>query len=386
MSFYSEDYAYNKLLKKIGGPGWVSKSSLLRVVIPIFVCWLPLAVITIFNHTFWTGNASTSFISNLDTQARLLISMPILILAQRIIMPKLDLVLGQFVNSGIVRSEERGIFDEIIKRKSRFLSSGWTDLAIFVFCYAHSLFMGFIYNPDLSLHTWNTLSTGGEIIPSFAGWWSLLVSRPAVLFLFYRWLMYIIVWTIILRKISKLNLNIYTVHPDLSGGLGFLGYSIRYFTPVAFAISAAVAGRMIDAILIGGSHVSDLKISFLIYFVIITLLFAAPLLSFISKLINARDKAIFENNDFANGLFRELQKKTSKDFDKVSAEDLTIPDYSATADFSSVINNTLKMRFVPFGLKDFIALWVMTALPFIFVVLVEVPLFELVKKVLNLIA
>jgi hypothetical protein len=44
------------------------------------------------------------------------------------------------------------------------------------------------------------------------------------------------------------------------------------------------------------------------------------------------------------------------------------------------------MRFVPFGLKDFIALWVMTALPFIFVVLVEVPLFELVKKVLNLIA
>jgi hypothetical protein len=42
------------------------------------------------------------------------------------------------------------------------------------------------------------------------------------------------------------------------------------------------------------------------------------------------------------------------------------------------------MRFVPFGLRDLIPLWLMTAVPFVFVVLVEVPFFELVKKMMNL--
>jgi hypothetical protein len=384
MSFTSDDYAYNKLLTKIGITGSGSKATLLKVLIPLSVCWLPLAVITIFSRTFWTGDSSTSFISNFDTQVRLLISMPVLILAERRIITRLGLILDQFVNSGIIRTEDRSTFREIIGRKTRFLNSIWTDLAILAFSYSHTLLMGFVEDPAGGIITWTTLSHGGETGLSLAGWWSLIVSRPLVLFLFYRWIMRIFVWALLLRKISKLNLNIYTVHPDLSGGLGFLGYSIRYFAPVALAISAAVAGRMIDAILIGGAHVSELRIYALLYFVVITLLFAFPLVSFTPVLINARDNDMFENNDFANGLFRELRKKTSKDYDKVSAEDLTLPDYSATTDLSSVINNTLKMRFVPFGLRDLIPLWLMTALPFIFVVLVEVPFFELVKKMLNL--
>jgi hypothetical protein len=244
--------------------------------------------------------------------------------------------------------------------------------------------MGFVEDPDRASLTWNIIRTGGGTSLSLAGWWSLLVSRPLVLFLFYRWVVRVIVWALLLRRISKLNLNIYTVHPDLAGGLGFLGYSIRYFAPVALAISTAVAGRMIDAILIGGAHVSELRIYALLYFVAMTLLFASPLMLFTPVLLSARDNAMFENSDFANGLFRELQKKTSKNYDQVSAEDLSLPDYSATTDLSSVINNTLKMRFVPFGLRDLIPLWLMTALPFIFVALAEVPFFELVKKMLNL--
>lgn len=384
MSFTAENYAYNKLLTKIGITGSGSKATLLKVLLPLSVCWLPLAVITIFNSTFWTGDSSTSFISNFDTQVRLLISMPILILAERTIIPRLGLILDQFVNSGIIRTEDRSTFQEIIDRKTRFLNSIWTDLAILAFSYSHTLLMGFVENPDAGLITWTTVSHGGETGLSLAGWWSLMVSRPLVLFLFYRWIMRIFVWALLLRKISKLNLNIYTVHPDLSGGLGFLGYSIRYFAPIALAISTAVAGRMLDTFLIGGSHIADLRIYFLLYFVVITLLFTFPLMFYSSVLIKARDKAIFENNDFANGLFRELQKKTSKDYDQVSAEDLTLPDYSATTDFSSVINNTLKMRFVPFAIRDLIPLWAMTSLPFLFVALVEIPFFELVKKMLNL--
>lgn len=384
MSFASEDYAYNKLLRKIGITGGGIKATFLRVAIPLSVCWLPLAVFTILSRTFWTGDSSTSFISNFDTQARLLFSMPILILAERTILPKLGLIVDQFVNSGIIKNEDRGPCREIIARNTRFMNSNWTDLVILAVSYTHTLMMGFVEDPDRVILTWSIVSTGGEARLSLAGWWSLLVSRPLVLFLFYRWVVRVIVWALLLLRISKLNLNIYTIHPDLAGGLGFLGYSIRYFAPVALAISAAVAGRMIDTILIGGAHVSELRVYALLYFVVITLLFTFPLMLFTPVLLNARDNAMFENSDFANGLFRELRKKTLKNYDQVSAEDLSLPDYSATTDLSSVINNTLKMRFVPFGLRDLIPLWLMTAIPFIFVVLVEVPFFELLKKMMNL--
>jgi len=123
MSFTSEDYAYNKLLRKIGITGGGIKATLLRVAIPLSVCWLPLAVFTIFSRTFWTGDSSTSFISNFDTQARLLFSMPILVLAERRILPRLGMIVDQFLNGGTIRREDRGAFGEIIARNTRFMNS-----------------------------------------------------------------------------------------------------------------------------------------------------------------------------------------------------------------------------------------------------------------------
>lgn len=382
---FFENYSYNKLLAKMGITGDKPYDNILKVLIPLAICWLPLVVITLINGTFWTGDSRTSFISNLDTQTRVLISVPIMILAERIIMPKLGNILAQFIKSGIVRAIDQEAFNHIVKQKTRFLNSPWTDLTILAVSYAHVLLTGFVESPDEALLSWQFVNAGMGTNLSLAGWWSLLLTRPAVLFLFYRWLVRIFVWAILLREISKLKLNIYPVHPDLSGGLGFLGYSIRYFTPVAFAISASVAGRMIDSILIGGSHLDELRVYAFLFLLLITLLFTLPLMSFTASLMRARDKAIYENNDFANGLFRELQLKMSKDFDKVDAEDLQAPDYSASADLSSVIGNALKMRFIPFDLRDLIPLWLATAAPFVFVAAAEVPVVDLVKKLLNLI-
>ncbi len=359
--------------------------NILKVLIPLAICWLPLAVITLINGTFWTGDSRTSFISNLDTQTRVLISVPIMILAESIIMPKLGNILAQLVKSGIVRAVDRDRFNHIVKQKARFLNSPWTDLTILAVSFAHVLLAGFVESPDDALLSWQFVNAGMGTHLSLAGWWSLLLTRPVVLFLFYRWFIRIFVWAILLREISKLKLNIYPVHPDLSGGLGFLGYSIRYFTPVAFAISASVAGRMIESILIGGSHLDELRVYAFLFLLLITLLFTMPLMSFTSALMRARDRAIYENNVFANGLFRELQVKMSKDFDKVDAEDLKAPDYSASTDLSSVIGNALRMRFMPFDLKDLIPLWLATAAPFVFVAAAEVPVADLFKKLLNLI-
>lgn len=384
MDFSIENNAYDKLLSKAGITGDGPKVQFSKVLIPFAVCWLPLAIITLLQNNFWTGDTTNSFITSFDTQARFLISMPILILAEKIVTARLGLILGQFVNSGIIIKEERAAFDEIINRKMRFLRSNWTKLAILAFCYIH-VFLVIFYESEYtsSMLSWQTKMVDGETMLNFAGKWSVLISRPFILYLFYRWFLGVFVWGLMLRKISSLNLNLFAVHPDLAGGLGFVGYAVRYFSPFAFAISATVAGNMADLILLEGFHLDNLKYPFLGYIIFITLLFTIPLLSFTSKLVKAREESIFENNDFANGIFRELRKKFAKGYEKVNEKDLLSPAFSAAGDLSAVLDNALKMKFVPFTIKDIIPLWITTAIPFLAVIVLEIPASELFDKLIS---
>lgn len=383
MEFSFEDHAYNKALNKLGNLWGGSKLKLNRVLIPILICWVPLAIITLMQGTFWTGETDNSFITNFDTQARLLVSMPIFLLAEKPISRKLGLILGQFLNSGIIIKEEKQIFQRIIQKRVAFLKSHWTDIAVLVLCYVHVISVLLYESEYTSMLSWQMVMSDGEEALNFAGKWSALVSRPFMLFLFYRWFLRIIIWGIILRKISKLNLNLFAVHPDLAGGLGFLGYSLRFFAPVAFAISATVAGNMADFMLIEGLHLDDVKIPGFLYLIFITLLFALPLLSFTSNLAATRERSVFENYDFANGLYREFRKRLTKGFEKVTLEDLKAPDFSAVGDFNAVMENSLKMKYAPFILKDLFPLWVAALMPFLGVVLLEIPVSELFQKLIS---
>ena len=288
------------------------------------------------------------------------------------------------MNSGIVAREDNKEFLQIIQKRTQFLKSHWTDFVVFAICYIQTFVVLSYESTSTQLISWQLNMIDGEHTLNFAGIWSQFIAKPFLLFLFYRWLLRIIVWGMILRKISNLNLNLFAVHPDLCGGLGFLGYSIRYFSPIAFAISATVAGNMADFMLIEGIHLAELKYTIAGYFLLITLLFALPLFSFISKLIDAREKSIFENYDFANGMYRELRKHFKKGYENVNTQDLTLPYYSSAADLNSVIENALKMKFLPFTWKDMIPIWIMAGIPFLGVVIIEIPVAELFRTIISL--
>jgi hypothetical protein len=385
MEFSFEDNAYTKLLIKIAGNSKVIKVSFLRIFIPFLVCWLPLAIMTLINGTFWTGKISTSFITSFDTQTKLLISMPLFILAQKLVSSKLRNIVNQFISSGIVTKEDNQKFKKIIYNQLRFLKSKWTNLTLFLICYLQVYLVLSYESTNTSFFTWQLEYSDGEASLNMVGKWATLVSRPFVLFLFYRWLLSILVWGNTLRKISNLKLNLYPEHPDLSGGIGFLGYSFRYFTPVTFAISVAIAGNMADFILIEGMHIVDLKIHALVYFIFISLLFILPMMSFTLKMLEAKETSIYENNDFGNGMYRELHLKIKKGFNEVTSEDIDSSAYSAISDYNALVNNVLQMKFLPFTLKDIIPIWFTTALPFLAVLLLEIPFAEIIKDFLQIV-
>ncbi len=383
MEFSFEDHGYNKLIIKAGIAGNGIQAQIFRAFVPVVICWIPLAIFTAFDHTFWTGDITTSFITSFDTQLRFLISLPIFILSDRMVTPKLELILQQFMSSGIVTKKENEEFLQIIKKRTRFLKSHWTDLAVLVICYIQAFVVLTYESTYTNLIPWQMELIEGEPKLNFAGYWITLIGRPFILFLFYRWILRIIVWGTILRRTSRLDLNLFAIHPDRCGGLGFLGYSIRYFSPVAFAISVTVAGNISDFMLIEGIHLAELKYAIAGYFLLITLIFTLPLIPFIRKLIDKREKSIFENNDFANGMYREFRKQLSKGYEKVNNDDLRLPYYSSICDLNGVMENALGMKFMPFTIKDLIPLWVMSGIPFIGVVIIEVPVAELFRTIIS---
>lgn len=387
MDLSFETNAYNKLIHKSGVPLLGTKGELLKILIPLAVCWLPLAIITLIHHTFWTGNITASFITTFDTQIRLLIVLPVFLLVEKTVGTRLGLILNQFSSAGIIKISEIERFENIVKKNTRFLKSNWTDLAVLVICYAQVYLYVTQLNesPQISLPAWQLhLNEDGKQVLNIAGWWSILISRPFVLYLSYRWLLRILVWGKVLFNISSLDLNLFPQHPDLSGGMGFVGYSLRYFAPVAFGISAMLAGTMADLIITSGYHVTDFRLIAGSYLVFITLILILPMVSFISKLIAAREQHIFENNDVANGLYHNLRTKWSKGYYDIKQSDLEEPDFSTVTDMSSIVNNVLQMKALPFTVKDILPLWIVAAIPFVFVMAIEVPVSEIVKKLMSM--
>jgi hypothetical protein len=381
--FLFEGSPYGNFLQRLGIGGKSNRDVVIRVVAGVLVCWLPLAVLSWMHGTFWTGEVSTSFIANMDTQTRLLVAMPIFIVAEKLVSSKLALTLGQFIRSGVVDREDREQFESIIEQRTAFLKSRWTDIVIIAICYAQVLFLYFYERDYTSLLSWQLEGKGAGTGLNTAGFWSTLVSRPFLSFLFYRWILRIVVWGLILFRISKLKLKLFPANPDRVGGLWFLGYSIRHFSPVAFAISAAVAGSMADFVLIEGAHVQELRVPAAIYLVIITLLFALPLLSFSGKMVDARIQFIFEANSYTNGVLREIKQVISPNYNRVTGEELGRREFTTAHDLTLLMSRALQMRFLPFTLMDLLPLLVTAALPFLGVMLVEVPFMEVINRVMK---
>lgn len=292
--------------------------------------------------------------------------------------------MAQFKNSGIVKTEQHDLLDNISAKSKAFLSSKWLDFAVFAFCYLQVVLILTFEKENTFLLTWQINNSNETVVLSHAGWWNFLIGRPLVIFLFYRWIIAIVAWGFVLRKISKLDLELFPMHPDCVGGLGFLGYAIRYFSPITFAISASVSGSLMDMILIEDMSLSELKVPVFGFFILITLLFTYPLLWFTKKLIDAREKSVFDNDDFANGMLREFKNKTSKKYHEVEPEDLQSPIYSSVSDLSSIMNNALNMKFLPLSLKDLVPLWVSILIPILFVISLEIPLNQLIKEIFSL--
>jgi len=231
-----------------------------RVLAVALLAWLPLLLLATAQGQLLQG-AAVPFVRDIEVHVRLLVVIPLLLVAEVGARNFLPTVVQEFRQRNLLPSGALARYDAAVAAASRLRNSAWAEVALIVLVYA--VFMGVVWRQYGSLYasTWYaaTTSEGSQLTP--AGYWYFFVSLPIVQFLLLRWYLWIFAWARFLWQVSRIRLDLMATHPDRAGGLGFLESSGHIFGMVAVAHGAVAAGPFASMILFRGAALPKVEVT-----------------------------------------------------------------------------------------------------------------------------
>jgi hypothetical protein len=352
-----------------------------RIVAITLLAWLPLLVLSALEGRAF-GDGGISFLEDLDAQVRLLVALPLLILAEKIVHERLRPAVTLFVEKGIVRPKDRPRFDGIVSSTMRWRNAVVVELGLlaFVFSGGHT-----IWAERLAVHgpTWFVGPADARLGLSRAGLWYVWISLPIVQFLLLRWWYRLILWCRLLFLVSRLDLDLSPSNPDRAGGLGYLGTSAAAFAPFLTAQSAIVSALVAGRILQHGAHLLDFKLELGGFLVFALLQALGPLMVFAPTLLEARRRGLRQYGVLADRYVKEFDRKWIHGGAAPDEPLVGSADIQSLADLANSFDVVQGMRPFPFGKETVIPLAVTVVLPGLPLVLTVIPLEELIKRLLG---
>jgi hypothetical protein len=351
----------------------------------VAITWVPLVVLGAVQGLAWGPSRAQSVLLDPMILARFLAALPILIISSGKCSQIVNAVGGHFLEAGLVTEAELGHFSTIVSSQIKLRNSRAANWICVVLACVCSALMTVLILPRTPI-SWRTANWGGQHSSSLAGWWFVAVSQPIYLFVLLRFLYRIALWWRFLWKTSRLNLQLHAVHPDGAGGLGFLGLTLDAFKLPAFGISASFAGSLADLILLKALPTNEIKYEILGVALIVVGLFVLPLSLFYSReLTRARDRDVLNYWALVEAQLRQFERKWIAS-DSKQANMPSGADFSEAASLSSILERAQRMTLLPFRLGDFLSLVAAVLLPFLPVAALVVPLSNILKTILRLIA
>jgi hypothetical protein len=371
-----------KLLWRLHWAGSVPQLLRRQAATFIFLCWVPLAVLSLAQGHF-LGGTKLSFLGDIETHVRFLVSLPVLILAEMIVHQRIRPILKNFLERQVVPPEELPKFYAAINSAVRIHNSVIAEIVLFVFVFTAGTWI-WRHQIPLDVASWYASSREGHVHLTMAGNWLAFVSVPAFQFILLRWYMQFLIWFWFLLRVSHLKLHLPALHPDRAGGVGFVGKSSLGFAPLLFAQSALLSGQIASRIFYNGESLFASKVTILGYVVFTVVAVLAPLFSFTSQLIRAKRKDLGKYSALASQYVLDFDQKWLQG--KANDEELLANnDIQSLADLSTSFDVAREMRLLPIATDDIVLLFVVTVAPFLPLLLTIMPLEQLVMRVIKLI-
>jgi hypothetical protein len=266
---------------------------------------------------------------------------------------------GQFVERRIVSPQDLPGFQQAIDSTLRLRNSVLIEVVLIALVYTVGIG---VWRSGVALDSasWYA-SSDGNLTP--AGYWLVFVSIPIFQFLLVRWYFRFFLWFWLLFRISRLDLKLVPIHADRTGGLGFLGVSTNAFAALLVAQGVVLAGVIASQIFYAGRALPDFKVGivgFIAFFIVVTLI---PLVVFAPRLAEARRSGLGDMGRLASRYGMQFEEKWFGS--QGDSELLGSGDIQSLAHLGNSFGVVQEMRFLPFGWRDVTRLAVITASPFL---------------------
>jgi hypothetical protein len=350
-----------------------------RALVFSLVAWLPLLILSAVQGTLLT-NVRIPFLYDPSAHIRFLLSVPLLIVAEVVIGPRIVAATSHFITSGLITEGRYQDFDAAIVDTIRLRDSTVAEVIILAITYLGAFIS--IRFLSATVSTWHSLVSESGHRFTLAGYWYALVSLPIFQFLVYRWLWRTFIWCRFLRRVSKLDLQLIPTHPDQAAGLGFLGETHRLYAIFIFAFAATASAVACREVLFDKVPIQSYKIPLPALVIIMLLLFLGPLFMFAPVLLRTRRKALQEYSTLACKLGRLYDRKWVKG-NPAGESLLSTPDNTSLANYSRDYELVERMRAFPFEPRTAVVLALAGLIPMVPLLATVMPMEEIFKLLLK---
>ena len=355
-----------------------------RVLAIVLLVWAPLLLLSAAEGHAWAG-VMMPFLRDIEVHVRLLIAVPLLILAELIVHQRMRPVVGQFLERGLVSEPARPQFDAAIAAAMRLRNSITAETLMIAVVYVVGV--GVIWRTTIALDvtSWYAAPADGGLHRSLAGWWFGLVSLPVFQFLLLRWYFRLFIWARFLWQTSRIDLTFVPTHPDRCGGMGFLGQVGYALTPFLLAQGSLLAGTIANQIFYTGATLPEFQVE--IAGLVGAMVFAVlgPMLVFGPQLTAAKRKGLREYGTLAQRYGREFDKKWLRGGAPEDEPLIGSSDIQSLSDLVHCVDVVKGMRFAPFSMQTAVHLAVVTVLPLAPLLLTMISMEQLLARLLQIV-
>jgi len=354
-----------------------------RLLVYALITWLPLCVLSAFDTR--GADVAVSFFGDIDAHTRLLIALPLLVAAEPFAHRRLTAAVRQFIDRGLVAPADVRRFVAAVVSSVKLRNSAAFEIVVLLVAVVGG---HWVWESRMSLQvgTWyNERDIDGANRLSLAGRWYVFVSLPVFRFLALRWLArLVVVWYRFLWLMSRIPLRLNALHPDRTGGLGFLNTSAFAFAPILAANMSLLSAMIAQRIWHQGATLPQFKVEIFAYVVLLMLLVLLPQTFFVIQLERASRSGAREYGVLGSHYVEAFRRKWLCAHPHTRESLVGSADIQSLADLTNAFDVIRGMYLVPITRTTVLRLLYIIVIPLLPLVLTMIPFEQIVDRAISM--
>ena len=352
-----------------------------RAVFWSLLAWLPIAVWAWQKGYLLPVDGGEPLLAHFGINARLLLAVPLFVVAEGMMHSTLTTLLPRLVSSGVVPPGQLDRLRSVLSDIARLRDSVLPWIAIFAALASFFLFS----RPSEVPHelSWAKDQADGAGM-GLGVWWYLYVGRTIFLTLLLAWLWRLALLFMLFKRIAGLELSMVPTHPDRCAGLGFMARIPVMFVPVVLGISSVFASGWAHQVVYHDVTIASLRVEIIAFVVVVPLIFLAPFISFLGLMLKTKKQGLLDYGDLIGRHGRLVRERWIDGKQVANDPILDAPELGPIADTAAPYELIGKIRPLPLTMGSLFPLVGAAVLPMIVLAALDLPLKTVLTTVLKI--